>query len=131
MAMLKLFKSRTSSVQYVFKNGLMAHFVGGRYTTDKEAQIAELEEEIKLGHPTFYIDEKETEVDSTQLDPLEFIKKKAVAEYIAAQKAKEGTDFGSSDKSAGEGAGMMTSTEIKDVTDASGLVSKLAAIKSK
>lgn len=94
MAMLKLFKSTVPSCKTHLPNGKEINFIGGRYATDDSAEIEFFETEIKNHHPNFYIDAKEVEVDSVKVDPVEAIRKKAVADYLAAQAAKEGTDTG-------------------------------------
>ena len=109
MAMLKLFKCAIQSCKYHTKSGKELAFVAGRYATDDETEIAELEAEIKAKHPHIYVDSAEVEVDSVKVDPVEAIRKKAIADYLAEQEAKVGADMGTTDKSAGEGAGMTTS----------------------
>jgi len=110
MATLSLFKCRIPSCQYFFSDGSRADFISGRYATADEYKIAELNKEIKAGHPHIYIDSKEAEVDAEQLDPLEVIKRKAIAEYIAQQAARAGTNFGNTDQSSSK-AGIMTTTD--------------------
>jgi hypothetical protein len=82
--MMRVFKSSMGTLFYVLKNGKAAHFVGGKYLTDMEEEIKELESEIRNGHPHIYIDDKEKEID-VHADPLKGIKDLAVKEYLAEQ----------------------------------------------
>lgn len=110
MAMLKLYKSSLLSCKYHTKSGKELAFVAGRFATDDEVEIAELDAEVKARHPHIYIDSAEAEVDSVKVDPVEAIRKKAIADYLAEQEAKVGADMGATDNSAvGAGAGMTTS----------------------
>lgn len=93
--MLKLFKSTVISCKTHLPNGKEINFVGGRYATDDSDEIEFLEATIKAKHPNFYIDSAEAEVDSVRVDPVEAIRAKAVADYIAEQEARVGTDTGS------------------------------------
>ena len=116
MAVEKLFKSRMLSCQYFFEDGARADFVSGRYSTADDAKIAQLELEIKNNHPHIYVDDNEVEVDTDKLDPLEHLRAKFIAEYLAAQQAKEGTNFGTTGKQGnaevGSATGIMTSAKI-------------------
>lgn len=114
MAIKKVFKCRIPSSKYLFSNGKEANFIGGRYMTDVEAEIAALEGEIKLGHPHIYVDSAEKEVDTEQMDPIEQIKKKAIAEYIAAQTKAINTsnDMGNTEQGKLQGIGNSSSTAM-------------------
>lgn len=78
MATLKLFKSRAHTMGYSFPNGHTVHFVAGMYATANKYEIEELTKECEAGHPTFYIDPAETEVESEALDPMAGLKMKAI-----------------------------------------------------
>lgn len=114
MAIKKVFKCRIPSSKYLFSNGKEANFIGGRYMTDVEAEISALEDEIKLGHPHIYVDSAEKEIDTEQMDPIEQIKKKAIAEYVAAQaKAiKTSNDMGNTEQGKLQGIGNSSSTSM-------------------
>lgn len=86
MAVKNLYKSRIYSCKYAFKNGKEANFVDFKYLTDIKSEIEELDYEISLGHPTLYVDPTRKTVDTSKIDPLEDIRKKAVDDYIAQQK---------------------------------------------
>ena len=119
MSIKKVFKCRIPSCKYLFSNGKEANFIGGKYLTDLDIEISQLENEIKSGHPHIYVDAAEKEVDTEQMDPIEQIKKKAIAEYLAAQKAAldPNNDRGSTE--AGKLQGIANSTTIAPLVDGS------------
>lgn len=122
MAIKRVFKCRIPSSKYIFSNGKEANFIGGKYATDVAAEIAALEEDIKLGHPHIYIDDSEKEIDTEQMDPIEQIKKKAIAEYLAAQSAalKPSNDRGTTEQGKLQGIGNSFSTAMLAVGSDSG-----------
>jgi hypothetical protein len=83
MAIQKIFRSAMPSFRYFFRNGTAAIFMSGRYTTDQKDLEDELMQEVgeigttKSRHPFIYIDEKEPELDTEALSPLELIEQKA------------------------------------------------------
>lgn len=82
---MRVFKSRIGTCNYPFaSSGKLAHFIRGEYLTDLPNEINELESEIRQGHPHIYIDEKKREIDILA-DPLDGVRKKAIADYIAEQ----------------------------------------------
>ena len=87
MATKNRFFSRIPSCKYIFKNGKEAAFVGGIFDTDIPQEVAELEAEVAAGHPQIFIDPDQFVIDTAQIDPLAEIKRKAIEEYLAAQKA--------------------------------------------
>jgi hypothetical protein len=78
-----VFKSRIPSVSYIFKDGMAAYFILGKFITANEKQIAELEAEVVAGHPHIYIDEAEATIDSEALTPIELIRKEAYEQAMA------------------------------------------------
>jgi hypothetical protein len=100
----------------MFKNGKAAPFVDGKYATDIESEIEELDEEVAAGHPTFYIDDKEKELDTNVSDPMEAIRAKVIAEYLANQaRAEDPTNDRGSTGATSEVAtkGVLTTAGIK------------------
>jgi hypothetical protein len=87
MSIKNRYFSRVPSIKYIFKNGKEAAFIGGVFDTDFESEIVELDAEIKSGHPHIFTDASQLTVDSEQVDPIEEIKKRAIAEYLASVKA--------------------------------------------
>ena len=83
----RVFKSRVPFCKYIFKNGKEAPFIAGRYLTDVKSEIEELDAEVESKHPSIYIDAAEKEVNTAKLDPIEEIKRKAIAEFVASQLA--------------------------------------------
>lgn len=129
MAIQKLFKSRMPSCQYFFVDGSRADFVSGRFSTDDEDKIAQLDAEIKKNHPHIYVDDNEVEVDTEKQDPLEHLRTKFIAEYLASQEAKVGTDFGTTE--AKKNAGMLTTAGLNETGAAKESLSASIKIGSK
>lgn len=98
---MALFKNSMGSCVYIFKNGKPANFLQGRYFTNNEAEIEELMDEVKQGHPHIYIDQEEFLVDTKFVDPLEAIRAQILAELAAQGRLVEAgtSDFGTSDQS--------------------------------
>jgi len=92
MATLRVFKSTIPSCNYIFQKGKSAAFVNGTYRTANEAEIAELEAEISLGHPNIYIDAAEREIDSELVDPIAALRHKIIADYEAQKAANTNPD---------------------------------------
>lgn len=83
MQIKQVFKSTISSCKYIFKSGKEASFINSEYYTDDDVEISELTKEINLKHPHIFRDENKLTVDTDNLDPLAYIKKKAIEEYLA------------------------------------------------
>lgn len=90
MAIKQLFKGTQPFFRYIFKDGSEAAFIGGRYMTDVESEVKELQAEVVAKHPFIYIDENEKEVDTSFAEQLEEVKAAAVAAFLAKQ--QEATD---------------------------------------
>lgn len=84
MPIMTEYKSSLPSCQYAFKDGTAAIFMFGRYRTDNEDYIAELNHEIKMKHPHITGGEK---VDTAADDPLVGLEKKFRAKFLAEQAA--------------------------------------------
>jgi hypothetical protein len=102
MAIKRVFKTTLGSSRYVFTSGKEAAFVGGEYLTDIASEIETLEQEIAAGHPHIYVDSAKATVDTDNMDPLEQIRQKAIADYIASQAAatNPANDLGTSEAGA-------------------------------
>lgn len=87
MTTLRVFKSTIPSVNFIFANGKPAIFQQGVYRTDVDWEIAELEKEVLARHPHIYIDEKEREIDSEMVDPMNALRAKIIADYLASEQA--------------------------------------------
>lgn len=89
MAISKVFKSTIPSCTFVCTDGMVLPFINGRLETDNPKYARELTNEVgtsgfgKSKHPHIYVDDKEQEVDSEALTPLELIKKQALEEALA------------------------------------------------
>lgn len=88
---LHLFQSNLQSHNFVFKNGTVAHFIRGVYTTDIESEIDELNAEIKARHPHIFIDPNRVTIAADELDPMSALKKKLKEEIRAEMEAAAGT----------------------------------------
>jgi septum formation topological specificity factor MinE len=86
MAILKVFKNSKGDSTYVAKNGDYIVFSNGRLETADAELISELEQEIRKGHPYFYVDPQDSEVDTSLTDAI----KQATAEAVAGVMAKFG-----------------------------------------
>ena len=87
MTVKAVFKSSLPNIQYLFKNGKSAAFIGGTYYTDVESEIKELNAEVDNRHPIIFIDPAQTQIDSNDLDPMAVLKKKFFAEFEAQRAA--------------------------------------------
>jgi len=100
-AVLTVFTSRVMSIQYIFKDGFIAEFVGYKFYTNNPDHVAELLKEIKLGHPHIY-QTAEKEVKSNPEDPIKALKEKMRAEILAEERIRiqsaHGRDMGSSEQ---------------------------------
>lgn len=102
MAILQVFKATFPSISYIFKDGTPAYFVRGMYCTDEESKIAELKAEIAKKHPHIYIDPNQTQIESENLDPMNALRNRIIAEYEAEKQKHAGNvhrDLGNSDQS--------------------------------
>lgn len=91
--MVDVFKSSLLSCKYVFSNSKVANFVGGKYYTEFESEILELNREIKFGNPHFEYVGKMAKAD---INPVSALKRAAIREFLAEQRAKVGRVMGNS-----------------------------------
>jgi hypothetical protein len=103
-----LFKCSIQACQYYFKDGSRADFIGGRYATDDESKIEELQAEIEANHPNIYADEAELTTAAVIQDPLAHLRAKIRAE-VEAEMLANPQQHGSTSADAGEGTGAVTS----------------------
>lgn len=106
MTIKAVFKSHIPSVSYFFKNGLQAAFLLGRYETDKEEHVQELQDAIYAGNPHIYVDPEDSEIDTDAPSPMERIRQEAYAQALADIQAKQAS--GQVDNSAAQLAPSMT-----------------------
>lgn len=101
MATLRVFKSSIPSITVILGNGKPCIFVQGVYRTAIQGEIDLFESEIAQGHPHLFIDPNEREIDSTMIDPMNAMRAKIIAEYVASQAAATSmtNDRGTSDQS--------------------------------
>ena len=120
MSLKSVYKSSLPNIQYLFKNGKSAAFIGGAYYTDVESEIKELDEEVKNRHPIIYVDPAQAQIDSADLDPMSVLKKKFFAEFAAQQAAaiQKDRDMGTTVQT-GILQGIANSTTIADAMSGS------------
>ena len=97
-----LYLSHIPHCKYVFGNGDVAIFTGGRYVTSDPGHIAELDYLVKRGNPTIYVDPNALQIDPKMLDPMAVMKAKIIAEFLEEQRIAAATqdpnrDMGTSD----------------------------------
>ena len=85
--MFSVFKSTIPSINYIFGNGKPAPFINGRFCTNIPAEVMELTNEVRLGHPHIYIDKEDAVATTEFLDPMANLREKIIAEYLEAQMA--------------------------------------------
>jgi len=92
--------------KYVFTDGSIAIFTGGRYVTDDPGKIAELDKEVRLGNPGIYVDPNARQIDPDMLDPMKVMRAKIIAEFLEEQRIAAATqdpnrNMGTSDTRSG------------------------------
>lgn len=99
--MLRVYKCTFMSTSYLMPDGKPCIFVNGVYRTDSPKEIAQFDEMIAGGHPHFYVDPAEREVDSALIDPMAAMKHRIIEEYKAQMAAATdpNRDMGTSDQS--------------------------------
>lgn len=84
----QLFFSSVFSMQVISSKGKAMAFVGGRYWTDDEGEINDLQGLIDAGNQTIYRNENQLTIAEDELDPMNVLRKKIIAEYLAEQAAQ-------------------------------------------
>lgn len=106
--MLRIFKCSILDCKYYTRKGKEIGFVGGKYITDNEDEVKELEAEIKEGHPHIYIDAKDKEISAEDVaDPMAALRAKIIAEY-EANKQKEAEEIAKGVRDFGDTAKVAT-----------------------
>jgi hypothetical protein len=82
--MVNLYLSTFPSCRYIYKDGTEAVFVNGKYATGEQNRIEELDAEVAARHPYIFTDKDKLQIDEKELDPMEALKKKIIAEAIAS-----------------------------------------------
>lgn len=101
-ALVNLYLAHIPHSKYIFSNGDVAIFRGGRYTTSDPGQIQELDNLVAKKHPGIYVDPNALQVDPAMLDPMAVMKAKIIAEFLEEQRIAAATldpnrDMGASD----------------------------------
>lgn len=88
MAIVKLFKNKKQFINVVLPSGDVARFVHGKAFTENKKMAAELQTYADNNEAEIYVDPAEPTIDTECLNPLEQIRRQAVADYIARQAPK-------------------------------------------
>jgi hypothetical protein len=134
MSLVHVFKSTMPSINYIFKNGKAAPFVGGIFTTDVQSEIDELEAEVLNRHPHIYIDEAQKIVQSEMLDPLNALRAKFFEEFqkLQAEKTMDpNADMGTSESQPVKPASSVDIAPAAAGGSGTALGSRLAMLKAK
>lgn len=149
MSLVNVYKTRVNNSRYVFSSGTVATFRGDTFITEDESEIAQLDNEIRLKHPSIYQEAGQRGIDPKTLDPMEIFKEKIIAEYLAkvaaaqnplndrgssvAQNPQAGISNSSSIAPIALGAGptqfqlpQVTASQVAPQTPANGIPSSLA-----
>lgn len=89
MTIKRVYKNTLLDSQYLFRNGKSAHFQAGRYETNDELEIAELDAEIKAGIPHIYIDKNDSVRDTGMEDFVREKQKQATIDAIRDYEAQQ------------------------------------------
>jgi hypothetical protein len=127
---VRVFKSRAHTMGYVFESGTNVHFINHLYLTKIPAEIAELTRECEAGHPCFYIDPEQVEMDPVLLDPMEALRSRIREEERAKLLLEGGRDMGET-KFDGKLAGIANSSSIRGAAAASNATATSTATATK
>lgn len=81
----RLYTSSQKNVQFIFPNGRVAHFKGGRFVTDNAYEIAILDTEVAGKHPVINYDPSHKYLTEDEKFPEAALRKKYFAEFQAEQ----------------------------------------------
>lgn len=70
---------------FIFTDGTLAPFTGGRYVTNDEEKAYQLNKEITAGNNHFYVNKDKLKVTEEELDPMAEYKAKVIADFLAKQ----------------------------------------------
>lgn len=118
--------STVRSMRFGFADGSVAHFIGGKYVTDSEKEIKELNTELKNRNPHLY-----TKVDQLTVDlsvtPEELFKAKIIAEFLANQRALDTAAVNNTTESKSVSSGLnAVNSNGADSTAQSGMLTPVA-----
>lgn len=82
MSIKNIYKNRLGNAVFLTRVGKPLHFVDGKHITDVQADIAELEAELKSNNPHIYVDPAESQVDTTLQDRIAEAQRKATLEVL-------------------------------------------------
>ena len=100
--------------RFTLSKGKDVHFLNGEYLTDIQSEIDELNTEVANGHPHITVNPDRVTVDTKFVDPLEAIKAKAIADYLANQAASLDKTNDRGDYDASKLTGIGNSTTVSE-----------------
>ncbi len=118
--------------RYTFKNGKDANFLNGQYVTDIRSEIDELDAEVEFGHPHIYVDANKRQIDVQFRDPVEAIKRQAIAEFLAQQKeaTNKANDMGTTSQAGRVIEGIANSNTVGEAASESSSFASAPAVGS-
>jgi hypothetical protein len=105
MSIKKVFRSHKQT--NFIKDGEHMFFMNTYFITDNKKQIALIEKEIELGHPMFYVDPNQAEIDTEKEEAIAKVMEEAKVKYLDGLKKAEDTE------------GNVSTTETEKLTPAS------------
>lgn len=134
MALLQVFQATLPSVNFILKNGKPIIFVNGVFRTDVDTEAAELDQEIKLGHPHIRrpLIEAERTIESEMVDPMNALRASIIKEFLAKQAAATdiNNDMGKTEQTSVKPANSQDVASAMAGGSGAQLVSRLATITS-
>lgn len=124
MSLKNIYKSRLLSSVFVTRMGKALHFIEGKHITDVQEDIAELEMEIKRGHPHIYVDPAEAQIDTALQDAIAQATREAALKVIAdfnSKKGEQGGNVSSQDPTVPAQAQTLTPATLLRVTSTADL----------
>ena len=114
-----VFFCHTPNSNFVFPNGQLAVFIGGRYATNDPNKAAYLQYEIDQGNPSIYRKPECLQVAKSDLAPDSDYRKRVIAEYLAEQAAAKANPKEMGDYEPGKLMPANTSTIASGAADSS------------
>jgi hypothetical protein len=91
-----VFYNRVPNSSYIFPDGTIAAFTGGRYATDDEAKAQHLTAVAQQGNPHIFVDPAKMQLTESELDPMAELKARIREQVIQELATKKDNDMGSS-----------------------------------
>lgn len=142
MAVKKLYKCYMPSMNYITAKGRTCSFIEGRFLTDHPDEIKEIDQMVSdKSNPHIYIDENETEVDTTLQEKIKAAQREVTLQILAEEAARKqvsepgGKEEDKSEKKEPEGdkgvGSTMSPASLLNVTSSAGLAALSSMSNSK